>query len=252
MKFDITSQSVRAMADRILGDGPVLNKAAALELLAKAFGYRNFDTLSGVLKQAPTPPAAPCVLEGVPLGTTLWLECVVCAEFGEGPEWANVSLDAAFLAKLCQLRELCVAHGLSHVAVDQAPTDWKDYAGYGSYYNMRDWQLYVTGSRFWFRGTPKHCRYAVETRAVDIAALEALLRAGEGGSEAFAWIGSALYHDSSAAQQVFEKANGDSEFSLDDIAEWVGLHYRVNFNAEPPARQQEWIDRYLETMNASA
>lgn len=33
---------------------------------------------------------------------------------------------------------------------------------------------------------------------------------------------------------------------LDQVAEWVGLHYRANFDAEPPERRDEWVRRYLE------
>jgi hypothetical protein len=31
-----------------------------------------------------------------------------------------------------------------------------------------------------------------------------------------------------------------------DVAEWVGLHYGVNYSAESAARQSEWRDRYTE------
>ena len=34
---------------------------------------------------------------------------------------------------------------------------------------------------------------------------------------------------------------------LDDVAEWVGLHYQRNFEAEPAAARYEWIKRYLES-----
>lgn len=33
----------------------------------------------------------------------------------------------------------------------------------------------------------------------------------------------------------------------DDVAEWVGLHYRRNFEAEPAAARYDWIKRYLES-----
>lgn len=33
----------------------------------------------------------------------------------------------------------------------------------------------------------------------------------------------------------------------DEVAEWVGLHYRVNFSAEAPTRQAEWRERYRES-----
>lgn len=36
----------------------------------------------------------------------------------------------------------------------------------------------------------------------------------------------------------------------DDVAEWVGLHYKVNFDSEPDDRKADWIRRYTESMAA--
>ena len=36
------------------------------------------------------------------------------------------------------------------------------------------------------------------------------------------------------------------DHDIDDVAEWVGLHYRVNFDVESSARRLEWINRYKE------
>lgn len=36
------------------------------------------------------------------------------------------------------------------------------------------------------------------------------------------------------------------KLDLDDAKFWVGLHYKVNFDAEPNARQVDWINRYRE------
>lgn len=35
--------------------------------------------------------------------------------------------------------------------------------------------------------------------------------------------------------------------NMDDVAEWVGLHYKVNYSAESSERQKEWVERYLES-----
>ncbi|WP_256441911.1 hypothetical protein [Cupriavidus sp. AcVe19-6a] len=32
----------------------------------------------------------------------------------------------------------------------------------------------------------------------------------------------------------------------DTLAEWVGLHYSRNFDAEPAEKRTEWVDRYME------
>ncbi len=39
---------------------------------------------------------------------------------------------------------------------------------------------------------------------------------------------------------------------LDDVKFWVGLHYKINFDAEPRTRQDEWIERYCELHELSS
>lgn len=43
---------------------------------------------------------------------------------------------------------------------------------------------------------------------------------------------------------------GSMGITIDDVAEWVGLHYKVNFDAEAPAKRHDWILRYSEAHNA--
>lgn len=38
---------------------------------------------------------------------------------------------------------------------------------------------------------------------------------------------------------------------LDDVAEWVGLHYGRNFDTEPVAARRDWIQRYHEAATAA-
>ncbi len=40
---------------------------------------------------------------------------------------------------------------------------------------------------------------------------------------------------------------GDTSFK-DDVSEWVGLHYRHNFDAMNVADQLDWVERYLESL----
>jgi hypothetical protein len=42
------------------------------------------------------------------------------------------------------------------------------------------------------------------------------------------------------------KTLADEGFSIDDVAEWVGLHYRKNFDAENEAERLSWIERFVE------
>lgn len=37
-----------------------------------------------------------------------------------------------------------------------------------------------------------------------------------------------------------------SQIDLGKVAEWVGLHYGRNFDAESAQSRQQWIDRYAE------
>jgi hypothetical protein len=43
-----------------------------------------------------------------------------------------------------------------------------------------------------------------------------------------------------------------SELDIDDVAEWVGLHYKRNFLAESPESRVEWIQRYLRQVESLA
>lgn len=49
----------------------------------------------------------------------------------------------------------------------------------------------------------------------------------------------------SDSEEAFAESSG---IDLDDVAEWVGQHYRHNFDAESPAKRREWLERYKETM----
>lgn len=37
-----------------------------------------------------------------------------------------------------------------------------------------------------------------------------------------------------------------NEIDIDAVAEWVGLHYKRNFDAEPAEKRYEWLQRYVE------
>jgi len=46
------------------------------------------------------------------------------------------------------------------------------------------------------------------------------------------------------AEASYCEANG---IDRDDVAEWVGLHYKVNFDAESAVKRMEWLHRYVES-----
>lgn len=225
MKFDVTSTSVREFADRVVKVHSGIDKPQALEIAAHGFGYRNFDTLSGVLKKvgpAAKPQSVPFQLsEPVPL----WIEGFVCDNEYAAFEWATVMLTEAFLARALKYRDLCVETGLLHLSVDDTPTDW--YCDPESV--IHDWQLYVDQTRFWFRGHPKHASFAVESRAVRFDDLFKLLKSPTDEDNSFRWIHGELYKDSSSAQRLFE--------SIREQAAKVATAFPVLFELDPQTKE---------------
>lgn len=41
----------------------------------------------------------------------------------------------------------------------------------------------------------------------------------------------------------------ENDIDIDEVAEWVGLHYKVNFDTESWQKRYEWIERYIESVN---
>lgn len=246
----LTSESVRVMADRVVGKNPTLRKDHVLELLAHAAGFKNFDTLSGVLaKSGKSADAGSFAFPHLANARTLYVEGFSCSEHGEGPAWVRVELTPDFLAKVQKLAMSVVrGQGLEYAVVSYAPTDWDDEDSSGRSFHLGDWRLYVSRDDFWFRGVPKHRDYAVESRAVPMSVLAELLKGGSERRTDFLLSGDAIFYDGGSAEglmaEVLERRLAGRS---DDIAEWMGLHYRVNFDAvTAPGELLQWIDRYDE------
>ena len=163
MNIELTSTSVRQMADRVVTAYPEFNKPFVLEMLTKAFGHRNFDTLSGLLKkEEPTD----CTFKPY----TLWFDMSSTDEWAPEPAWANLIVTPAFVREVKLLAAQCTADGLSTIRVDcfQRPElvlcDWDDGEA-ANPLNIHYWSLTVSPARFWFSATPKHAEYQVETHA---------------------------------------------------------------------------------------
>lgn len=252
MQVELTSKSVRTMASRLSKAYPDISRPLALEMLAKALGYRNFDTLSGLLKQEVLKESAPPLPDLSLFGNAveLWMEAYVCDDFGDGPSWAMVALDAPLVTRILKMQATCQNNALGHVSEWESPSDWEEDAGYGSRFNMQDWQLYVSSDRFWFRGHPKHCSTAVETRGIRIEELMSKLSCPTGtgsASDTLAWVAGALFWDGDSAEAWLEELPYLPEgHTLADLAEWVGLHYKKNFFTESVSAQYEWVCRYRE------
>ena len=201
MHFDINSKSIRQFADRVVKAHPDLDKPRALEIAAHGFGYRNFDTLSGLLKDvAPKAKSNPVPFK-LDKSVDLWVEGFVCDNDAFLFDWLQVELTPDFLANLLKRRDLCEEQRLLHVSEDESPTDWSTDDDLAV---IHDWQLYVSATRFWFRGHPKHCSFAVESRAVYFEDLLKQLNHEADDDESFRWIEGALYKDSTSAQGLYD------------------------------------------------
>lgn len=173
MIIELTSQSIREMADRIVMAYPETGKPRALEMLSTAFGYRNFDTVSGLLKkeQAGNPGFTPFTLYFAMRATTEW---------APEPNWACKDITPAFVQQLQGYVAQCKESGLTSLRVDCTQVtdmcldDW-DEGTDDEPFNVHYWTLTVTPTRFWFSATPKHAEYEVETRAVYLEDLQRLI-----------------------------------------------------------------------------
>lgn len=124
------------------------------------------ELASTKLNAAPLPLAAKTDPEA-DWSRILWVAARAVTEGAEGPQYARCLVTPQFLHRLRTLRALCVDHGLSEIRVIDEPEVW----GPGDVaeelrFNLPE--LCVTSSFFWFRDTPKHRDYAVETDAIDI------------------------------------------------------------------------------------
>lgn len=253
MQLELTANAVHDMADRVVENHPEMTKSKVLEVLAHAFGQRNFDALSGLFKAEASPLADPPSagtwpeLAGLKLPVTLWLECRGMDNNESGANWARLVLTQGFLEKVLKMQSRCRQWNASAIKEECSPDEWDELGGAKRRLNMQDSQLCVTSERFWFQAMPKYDNYYVETRDIYIRDLLALLEAGSGGEKDFCWVGDALYRDAHSVPDLFAHLPCNANVDWDAVEEWVGLHYQVNFEAEPPLRQLEWVVRYQDS-----
>lgn len=314
MDIKVTHQSVRAMADRIAKAHADISKPKALEILSSGFGYKNFDTLSGVLKKESSAPATSGAFTGdstleIPPFTpfTLVLDAFACDEDGDSPAYAEITVTTEFIAQIKHTAVVCQSANIRAAHVNDSDGIWHDPEGA---LRMRGTDLVVMPSfgavgdtSFFFQAHPKHADYDCETRAVDLKDLIACIGNAEpelpigfqrergvlffdGASENIDFLVETYFDgeeisldegdevwwtdpDEDVSSGIYTVVDADHpeivtlrdadgsevealrrEVTLidhDAIAEWVGLHYKVNFDAEPKDRREEWIGRWVQT-----
>lgn len=97
---------------------------------------------------------------------SVFIEAYACSEHGDGPGFAAFKLTESLVEELTTLSQLCADRGLSEVRVPRGclwgPGNIQDEL------RLRSDELVVCGDYFWFRATPKHEDYHVESRAASI------------------------------------------------------------------------------------
>lgn len=177
MKLEInTSEEARNAAKALRSHlktkaGMTLGVGHSQEVLSAMLGLANWDTLKGVLGAAVAPQACAPVPQ-MTGSLTLYVDAYACDAHGDGPTWARIVVDNAFLQELAKLRQAAKASGASEIRSWAEPDAWD-----GEHHlTYTEAELVVSGGAFWFTCGIKHCDYRIETRGMDIEQLHRQLQ----------------------------------------------------------------------------
>lgn len=187
MEFHLNEKKVREMAGRMrkVFGNDTLGHSKALEAVAQTLGYPNWDTLSGLLKREDKPRFT------LDKPVTLYINAYACDEWADGPSWAKVRIDQAFIDAVLELQALCEDKGLDHVSKDWCPEAWDD----DDNLRLQGDELVVCRHSWWFTARPKHADYSCETRMLDIGwMLDALSK--HASTDYLVWRKDILLYDS--------------------------------------------------------
>lgn len=149
-------------------------------------------------------------------------ELVVAAhatnEFANGPEFAVLAVDTAFIRKIMRLRRVIFGNGLDDVGVTHYPDWWHKEE---SLIIRGDTLRVTSGGSFWVEGHPKHRDWDVETRAIDIDDFLKIVSAGpsvEPSDSDYRWIEGRLFYGSSLDWLV-EAFTGGEEPEEEEVSD---------------------------------
>lgn len=111
-------------------------------------------------------------------------------EFGDAPAFAAIEVTPEFLARLCELSELCKRYALESVNVSSGQVTWQR----SDEFRITGDSLRVYGEDFWFEAYPKHAYYQIETAAVCIPDLIKAAGDGDEGTQG-GFYGDLEFHD---------------------------------------------------------
>lgn len=115
------------------------------------------------------------------------------SEFGEGPSYAEITVDEVFIERLVRLSQVCNDNALESVTVADAPDKWDNEDDM----RIRGCSLRVFGDDCWFEAYPKYADYSIETRGMSITMLRNVAEAGadtDVPDDCFKWSNGTLYY----------------------------------------------------------
>ncbi len=223
--------SVQAVRSYLEAIGHPIGQVQGHEVVALARGLKNKHVLSShdgpaasacagnAPEVGPAEQKVLALFEGLDehLPVMVYVDVFAVTESGEAPDWVQIELDQALMGLLRKGASLTAREKqLEHVSFDVNPSDW------GGGDDRTNWSLYVSSREFWYHGYPKYDD-PVQTRAIDLDRLLALIRQGH-GKTAFgdaAWIDGKIYWDGSCnpaglAQIVMDGSSGVEDRDEDD------------------------------------
>lgn len=203
--------------------GP-LKTGVALEVLSHVLGYKNWDTLSGLVKASAN--SAPTGVEGISAADiervgyrltppkvgkpfTFFWEAFACDEWGEGPAWAKLEVTQAFVDELHKLQTQCLKDKVN-LSVDHSVDEWDNEDSL----RLHGVELHVTQSLVWLSAHPKQANYNVETRLMDI---KDFFDAIEGNNTQWlAWADGVLFKDGASAKELAQGLVDNGELDIEE------------------------------------
>lgn len=193
MDIQLDHQRARDMARRLRDAVGIdqISQAKALEVLAQTLAYKNWDTLSGLLKRDESPDF---VLSNP---VKLLVNVYACTDEGEAPAWASILITQEFINQLLELKRMGFDKHLDSVAVPSSEVSWAGEEDNFRSFRIRNEELHVSQFGWYFSGDPKHCSYSVETRMIEFPEFFKAL-SEHVSTECLAWARDVLVYDEGA------------------------------------------------------
>lgn len=211
MEIQLNETSARDMALRLrtaVGEDN-LPQSKAFEALSQALGFKNWDTLSGVLKKNESHRPKGFALDKP---VDLFMACTTTSDYPV-PDYCKVSLTVEFIERMLQLQRQCNELDLSEVREWNCAAQWggKDAdMGEGEDWRMDTVEFAVGKASMWFSAEPKHASYRIESRSIDIALLVKALETGKSPDEYLVWHDGRLLHESTSDMNYFVQVLTDA------------------------------------------